>query len=538
MRAIVYLPIKPEIAKENNLPVKLPVLAEDIPKVTEENRIPLDVIIRGLEAQVSLNKDDKEYYSTYLQYFYYEKFKKLIAEGDHEAAEEILERAKAIGEDYRYHFYKGILLREVGNEREAEIELKISSSMNPKFSLAHYELGRMYMRNGEYDDAESELLKALKKDPDFPLPYVKLGDVYLSKGDVENAVKMYESALEKSKDLPDVYNRLGVIENSFQNFEKAESMFRKALEISPKYHDAKFNLAFTLTKLGRLFEAMEILLELEKDLPEDPMVLNELGVVMRELGLFEDSVDRLRRAFDISKDDGIKFNLARSLMFVNREESEELLRELLSGDFSGEASRLLDYMKMKRNIPLEEFGDLGVLSEEISNCDDLRCVLESVEPPKGLEDRIESVLEGYIPKGGDVDTIDLLDLEAAYILAAEDFVEMEKRAVEFPSAVYGSGIMIAVSRVILRAIQMRISEREVDPEVLIDSVVPEVQDIHWKFSLKLSRAIERIPNENPKKGSDFMLSLLYYLKSGDPPEFYLPWVELLKPRSSDLSPNR
>ncbi len=528
MKAIVYLPIKPEVAKENNLPVKLPVLAEDIPRITEENRVPLDVIIRGLEAQVSLGKDDKEYYSTYLQYFYYEKFKKLISEGDHRAAEEVLEKAKAIGEDYRYHFYKGILLRETGNEKEAEIELKISSSMNPNFSLAHYELGRMYMRNAEFDDAESEFLKALKKDSDFSLPYVKLGDVYLSKGDVERAVRMYKNALEKSRDLPDVYNRLGVIENSFQNFEKAESMFKKALEISPNYHDAKFNLAFTLTKLGKLFDAMEILIELEKDLPEDPMVLNELGVVMREIGLFEDSVDRLDKASKISEDEGVRLNLARSLMFVDRSRAEEILKDLTSGEFSEEASRLLDYMKMKRDIELDEFGDLGILSKEISSCGDLECLLENLEPSEDLEERIESILEGYVLKGSDLDTISFLDLEMAYILAAEDFIEMERRSVEFSAAVYGSGIMIAVSRVLLRAVQMGISEEEVDPEVLIDSVVPEIQDIHWKFSLKLSRALERIPNECPKKGSDFVLSLLYYLKFGDPPDSYIPWIRLFQ----------
>ena len=538
MKAIVYLPIKPDVAKENNLPVKLPVLAEDVPKITEENRIPLDVIIRGLEAQVSLNRDDKEYYSTYLQYFYYEKFKKLVAEKSYDSAQEILEKAKSIGEDYRYHFYRGILLREIGNEKEAEIEFKIASSMNPKFSLSHYELGRMYMRNGEYDDAESELLKALKKDPDFPLPYVKLGDVYLSKGDVENAIKMYESALKKSKDLPDVYNRLGVIENTFQNFEKAEMMFRKALEIAPDYHDAKFNLAFTLTKLGKLFDAMEILLELEKSLPEDPMVLNELGIVMRELGLFEDSVERLERALEFSEDDGIKFNLARSLMFVDRDRAREVLSDLTTGEFSEEASRLLDYMDMKREVDLKDLGEIGLLSEEISSCENLRCLLEDIEPPENLEDRIDSILEGYVPKGGDVDTVDLLDLEAAYILSGRDFIEMERRAIEFSTAVYGSGIMIAISRMILRAIQMRFSEGETDPDALMDSIVPEIQDLHWKFSLKISKAFESVPSENPKKGSDFAPSLLYFLKFGDPPEFYLPWMELLRPRSSDLSPIR
>lgn len=51
IKAIVYLPLDPDKAKQNNLPVKLPVLAEDLPRIVEEDRIPLDVVLRGLEAQ-------------------------------------------------------------------------------------------------------------------------------------------------------------------------------------------------------------------------------------------------------------------------------------------------------------------------------------------------------------------------------------------------------------------------------------------------------------------------------------------------------
>jgi len=61
---LVYLPLKPEMAKANNLPVKLPVLVEDMKNITDRDRIDLDVIIRGLEAQSRIERND--YYESYL----------------------------------------------------------------------------------------------------------------------------------------------------------------------------------------------------------------------------------------------------------------------------------------------------------------------------------------------------------------------------------------------------------------------------------------------------------------------------------------
>jgi Tfp pilus assembly protein PilF len=528
MKAIVYLPLKPEIAKMQNLPVKLPVLAEDMPLIVEKDRIPLDVIIRGLEAQVELGKEDRDYYATYLQYFYYEKFKKLLSENKLEEAKEFLEKAKGLGEDYRYHFYKGLLLEKEGREGEAEVELKIASSMNPKFSLAHYELGRIYMKKGEYDDAEAEFQKALEKDPEFALPFVKLGDVYLSKGDLKSASEMYRKALEKSRDLPDVYNRLGVIGNSLQNFKNAEKFFRKALEILPDYPEALFNLSYTLIKLGKIFEALEILSDLEKRFPEDPDILNELGIVMRELGLFEDSVEKLEKAYEISKDDGTKYNLARSMMFVDREKARELLEELSEGEYSFRAKDLLEYLDKENEIQLREAGEIGELALEISSCDDLLCVLKDLDTEGEIGERIEAILEGFVPKGSEMDTVELLELATAYILTGKDFIDMERKATEFAVGVYGSGVMIGAIRVILRAIQMKSDLGDVMVEQLIESVVPELQDLHWNLALKVSRSLETVPVSYPSSGSEFVASLMYYLKfSKDVPEVYRPWIDLL-----------
>jgi len=52
--------------------------------------------------------------------------------------------------------------------------------------------------------------------------------------------------------------------------EEAISAFRKALEIQPDYLPATFNIAIALGDLGRYDEALKILLDLKKKMPNDP----------------------------------------------------------------------------------------------------------------------------------------------------------------------------------------------------------------------------------------------------------------------------
>jgi tetratricopeptide (TPR) repeat protein len=286
-----------------------------------------------------------------------------------------------------------------------------------------------------------------------------------------------------------------------------------------------------LIKLGRIFEAFEILSNLEKRFPEDPTILNELGIVMRELGLFEDSVERLEKAYEISKDEGMKYNLARSAMFVDRERAREMLEELGDGEYSFRAKDLLEYLDKKNEIPLNRTGEIGGLSLEISICEDLPCILKDIELEGEIGERVEMILEGFVPKGSEIDTVELLELAAAYILTGKDFVDMERKATEFAVGVYGSGVMMGVVRVILRAVQMRSDLGGVLVDHLVESVVPEIQDLHWNLALKISRSLETVPISYPSRGSEFITSLLYYLKfPKDVPEVYRPWIDLLLSR--------
>ncbi len=533
-KALVYLPLKPEKAKAYNLPLKLPVRVEDLPLIADEDKLPLDVIVRGLEEEYKVSGN--EYYKTYLVYFYYEKVKELMASEKYDEALKYVEKAGTLERDYRYHFYRGLVMLKTGKDSEAVVELKISSGLNSNFILADYELARYYLKRGEYDDAEKGFRRVLERDPDFPLACVGLGDVHLSQGDVQGAVEYYKKALEEENNLPDVYNRLGVIMNALQRFKEAKHYFERAISIFPDYDDAKFNLSYTLLRLGKIFDSLELLMNLEKKRPNDPAILNELGIAMRELGLFEESVERLEKALKFDpENEGIKLNLARSLLFVDKERAEELLASI-DGEYKALAKDLLDYMG--KRLTLDRFEDVeyrgetllshirsfGEFGEDIA---ELVSVFEFSD--EELSKRADAISQGFVMKSGsDVDTVEFLEEAFCWILNSRDFVEMERRSIMLAGALYGSGRMLAVVRALLRLVQMKLELGEILIEEFLDSLVPEIQDLDWEFALKISRYADRLPSYFPKTGTDFFLSLLHFLKTGETPSGYEFFLKLLR----------
>ncbi|WP_231450283.1 MULTISPECIES: tetratricopeptide repeat protein [unclassified Thermosipho (in: thermotogales)] len=303
----MYLPVKPEIAKEQNLPVKLPILAEDMPLISEINKIPLDVILRGLEAQYSVEKN--EYWASYLTYFYYEKFKELLNDENYEKARKFLEKAKNVMYDYRYHFYYGLLFSKLGDYDNAEVELKRSISLNPTFYLGYYELGNVLYLKKEYDESVEMYMKAFEINKDFALPLLKVGDAYFENGQYKDAEIAYQAALKVEK-LPQIFLRLGVLYNTTQRFEKAEKVFKDGLSIEYKPEIA-YNLAYTLSKLGKHLQALQVLKELSKNFPSFE-VYNELGLQQKLLGLYEEASESLKLAGEDYRE-----NYLKSLLFID-----------------------------------------------------------------------------------------------------------------------------------------------------------------------------------------------------------------------------
>lgn len=513
--AIVYLPIKPERAKEMNLPLKVPILAEDLSKILDENTIPIDVLIRGLEAQFKISKD--EYYLSYLLYFYYEKVKIFMNAADYRAAQEYLQKAGALKKDYRYDFFSGILSTRTGDYDSAEIYLKSSISKNPNFALARYELGNLLYIQKDFQEAISEYKKSHDLDKNFLLPLLRIGDCYMEMGNLHDARDFYKLVVEKDADFFEAHARLGVLYNMLQSYKRAEDHLKAALKINKNDADTKLNLSHTLIRLGKHFEALEILNQLCKE-NDNPIYLNEYALQLRRLGFYEQAVEEIEKAKQRSDDPYISYNHALLTIFVDIDRGKQLLKRVPK-QYSDRAKELLFFLERWHFDQIEAPDWLKETVEKIQPF--LQADVDLVGLAHLLEStpRIDQLRNGFFPmEDTNTDTAKNLDVVLAILFASvKDPIALEKNITKTSVALFGSGTMLAVSIALMRCFLLVVDEGSFNLEHFLSEAIPIVQDCDFEFARRLSKledesfSFEDLSFDFSGKGSDLLVKLVQIL---------------------------
>lgn len=526
------------MAKANNLPVKLPVLAEDLEKIADRDRIELDIIIRGLEAQCKIERDD--YYESYLLYYYFEAFKRALNSGAIGESKEYLDKAGKIKKDYRYHFYRGLMFREEARTELAEIELRRSIEMNDEFYIGYFELGRLLQSQEEFDDAIASYLKSIEvSGGQFALPFVAVIDCFISKGEYNEAL---EIAGKIGKGFPlysDILLRKGVILNEVQKFALAEETFTESIGSNEDWRSF-YNRSFSKARQGKLYEAYEDL-KTAYAISGNPDVLYELAINEKNMGMLEDSLSHCRSYYNNTADQ-------KALMFESR---------VL--DMMGEydvALELLDdtYLELKTLLLLHKYLSEGVierelvfentlnesyyrylrgrfLSKDFSTCNLIESGKINVESLTGLlseldnaevTKRISAFSEGTIPK--EIREITLAEMgfftELIYQMEAYPS-QQEYLSYLMAFLISGSGKTTGIFRTLLYVQRWVLSGLPFRTDSFIDEYLEELKDLSFDFALRIAKlseyggtdvdTLEEEANENPE---EVTLAILCALEKG------------------------
>jgi len=77
--------------------------------------------------------------------------------------------------------------KNTGQYVEAQKEIERSIRLRPSYALAHYQLGRLLVRENDYAGARQELEKAVTLEAAFPEAYFQLAHAYTRLGEKEKA---------------------------------------------------------------------------------------------------------------------------------------------------------------------------------------------------------------------------------------------------------------------------------------------------------------------------------------------------------------
>lgn len=187
-----------------------------------------------------------------------EDSKKLFEEKKYEKAEEIYKKILSVNpENYPVLIQYGTFFREKKQFEEAIKIFQRAIILNPEFVHAHFNIGTIYYEKKDFKKAEEKFLKLIELIPSFNEPYYYLIRIYLINNDLNSAENILKEAERNIYKDENYYFFEGLIWTQKGNFKKAVSSFEKTIEMEPNYFDAKFNLAQSYYKIGKVGEALK-----------------------------------------------------------------------------------------------------------------------------------------------------------------------------------------------------------------------------------------------------------------------------------------
>ncbi|BBJ28913.1 tetratricopeptide repeat protein [Athalassotoga saccharophila] len=499
MKVIFYLSLDPQKAKEENLPVSLPLIGDDFEKAVKSNRLDPDMILRGLRAQIETGKK-VEYYLPYLVYFLYDRARFFINEGNMNMARELVGEAASYKKDYRYPLHLGIIERIDGNLERSEILLKEALAMNSEYLPTRLELARTLMEEKEYEEAIEVCKRALEIDPSFSLFYVVMGDAYLASGDYNSAIALYRQSLSIDGTLP-VHWRIGVAANALQKFSLAEKEFRSSIESNEGNLNSRYNLSYALYRQGKIFEAIEILRSLVKEnkLPE---FFTELVILEKIAGLYEEALKDVEEGLSLGIEEEGFLVAAIDLYALNGMIERALeLCEKLPEELSSSRKTLI------------EFQDEWDLTIELLEVAKYMNTGNSM-----IKKRIEEIKAGYIGKETIFDLSMLKIVEIAIEKHNLHFYSAESFITRASLAFSGSFDVTALLTFLYR-VYFYIHALGYTTDESIDQIIPQISDISWKIGSAIAKVMDErhpVTKKTDVKGIAEYITYLMISEEVDP----------------------
>lgn len=232
----------------------------------------------------------------------------------------------------------------------AAAALRNAEALDPRNPRWPYFLAVLYIFEGKLEQAVAALDRVVVLAPRDLAARIRRADTLLQLDQVEDAEAEYRTILDLEPNHSAAYFGLGRVEFERGNFEPALELFKTALRGQPEGSAAHHHIGLTLRRLGRREEALEQLkrnehvriaypdplfaslqrlntsreahvkrgteamlandldgalaafLAADEALPDDPMTLFNIGMVLIELGDKAGAEERLRRAIGLDPD--------------------------------------------------------------------------------------------------------------------------------------------------------------------------------------------------------------------------------------------
>jgi len=146
-------------------------------------------------------------------------------------------------------------LENQNSPEQALPHLEAALRLNPRYALAHNNMGNALDKLGRYAEAAAAYQTALRLKPDDARTHTNYGNVLAKVGRLPEAVAAHRKSISLDASSAQARNNLGSALAQLDRFPEAIREFQAALALDPGYPQARRNLAFALLKSERYPEA-------------------------------------------------------------------------------------------------------------------------------------------------------------------------------------------------------------------------------------------------------------------------------------------
>lgn len=216
-------------------------------------------------------------------------------------------------------------LKNLGRYGEALQLVDQAIALDPNFSTAYLQQGRIFRNMGRLDDAIASFDKALVIDPDYALVWLNKGLTLADKRQYENAIQLYERFIAAEANDPAGWLNKGIALFHQGFHAQAIECYEQALRIDPREMRAWLNKAASYLASGNAEQAYadcEKALELEP-MGEGPLMLK--GKLLMQMNRTQEALSIFDRLIKIYPQNAAAWAEKANCLVFRRERPDVIL---------------------------------------------------------------------------------------------------------------------------------------------------------------------------------------------------------------------
>ena len=148
------------------------------------------------------------------------------------------------------HYNLGRFLARQGNQADAIMHYVEAIKIRPDDADAHNNLGVLLMLRGEFEASMEEFQKATRINPQYSRAHFNMGKLFVRQGALDKAYESYRQALKFEPNEAEIHLGLGIVLARQGRLEAAMPYFQQAVKLKPGLADAYVELARSLAAQG------------------------------------------------------------------------------------------------------------------------------------------------------------------------------------------------------------------------------------------------------------------------------------------------